>query len=661
MSTPIIDVFLGGIISAVSSWTQTGYINLEAPGYEDVTYQTPGPIAAGTLIREVHVQIERRSNGPWNGVIGCTLHGTLLGPILATSPITITNSGIQVFTFNYTHTGGLLFVRFTRSINPSWVGYWNMAADYGRPLGGTVWYWNGVVWAAYLIDLKIKIRVNGWVNVSQYVNDMTIDIGKSDVDGEYVEGTSDITFNNRNGYFSPDNALSPYYGVFDINSMIKVEVTYNAIIYSLFLGFITRIRPSLLFDSQEVNITVLDRFSAFKDSEVTFVSSEGSSKTATQLITAIMQKLGLWSFEYAIDADPTVLANYTGTEKAFDLLNRIVEAGQHHHFMAGNGVYTFKNNQWLKSTEPDFEWDADPAECHKVDDIAFEYDVKGLKNYIVVEYTSGEAIAKDDESIYLYGKRTERMDNAFMPNSTYATGIANYILAMKNVNKTGVEFTIKNRWPDLFQLSLGKSIQYGETLYTIYGVQWKLNNQRKLEAVIRTKKWIMPPPTASWYDYTPFTITDYINNPNSVEPYRRSQSFILPASGKLLRFSFHHGSTVWPNSNNVIWIYAADVNGKPTGPILATSASTYVWYTDLRTDYNFSGANQINMIVGLRYAAVLQLDMPNPVGTYQWNLKGNKNNPYSDGKAYYSTDGGVTWLNFSTDADHWFSIRIQTP
>jgi hypothetical protein len=323
--------------------------------------------------------------------------------------------------------------------------------------------------------------------------------------------------------------------------------------------------------------------------------------------------------------------------------------------VGGDGIYYFKNNQWLITSSPDFPWDE--GNCADMDNVDFEYDIKGLRNKIVVTYPTGEVEAKNVESFIEYGERMERLDNDLMPTSTYAQGIADYLLTLKDDAQSGIEFTLENRFPDMLDMGIGKIIGFRGISYVAYGVQWKFDQTRRFETKIRTKKWVAPPPTASWYDYTPFTVTAYINNPNSASGDIRSQSFKIPASGKILGFSFHHGSHYWPNYITQVKIYAADVNGHPTGPVLATSDPVRIWYTDAAWYFPFSGANQINLVAGTQYCATFTL----VVNAGQWNLKGRWNSIYTNGVAAYSTNGGASWTTFINNADHFFSIKIQTP
>ncbi|MBN0043127.1 hypothetical protein JS756_03150 [Streptomyces actuosus] len=78
------------------------------------------------------------------------------------------------------------------------------------------------------LDIGVDLRVGGvWTDVTAevYTRDlMTIVRGRRDEGVRSDPGRCTLTFNNRNGKYSPGNPMSPYYGLIGRNTQVRVHV-----------------------------------------------------------------------------------------------------------------------------------------------------------------------------------------------------------------------------------------------------------------------------------------------------------------------------------------------------------------------------------------------------------------------------------------------------
>lgn len=74
---------------------------------------------------------------------------------------------------------------------------------------------------------ELKVGDTDWANITSYIqqrDDVTITRGKTDETGSVAPSTCRLTVNNRLGYFSPRNPLSPLYGLIGLNTQLRVSI-----------------------------------------------------------------------------------------------------------------------------------------------------------------------------------------------------------------------------------------------------------------------------------------------------------------------------------------------------------------------------------------------------------------------------------------------------
>ncbi len=106
-----------------------------------------------------------------------------------------------------------------------------------------------------------------WVNIAPYVLNRTIKVtrGRNYEFDNFEAGTIDgIVLDNSNGYFSSNNALSPYYGYIKPLKQCRLRVTYLGTTYDIFRGYITGWEPDITLENNTmmpvVNLSVTDIF-----------------------------------------------------------------------------------------------------------------------------------------------------------------------------------------------------------------------------------------------------------------------------------------------------------------------------------------------------------------------------------------------------------------
>jgi len=433
--------------------------------------------------------------------------------------------------------------------------------------------------------------------------------------------------------------------------------------HPLFTGYITRMRPALEFKNGGLYLSVNDVFYPLKKRKVSI--GQQATKKVSQIVEAILAACGLSASEYSVDdTDQTIMATVTwDEEEAKGSLDKCVEVGQHHHFVDGEGVYQFKSNQWLSSSDPNFSFDLLDLDAYK-----FEYDLKGLKNRIRVKYpTDLWATETDELSIAYHGQLDKEVDNELMPTETYAKGVAAYMLELLKGAKTGVTFTLKNRYPEILQIQLGSRVELYDPfldeseIYTVLGMNRKVDNKQKHELTVKCKKWVDIPPIESWYDLEPFPFLSgsayWVGASGGFDSYGEAQSFQVPATGDIqsITLKMYRSPQYWVST--YLELYNTDANGLPTGAALATSEVVNDWKNHGRRNwvYKFSGAEQIELTEGAQYAWALKFSK---IGYIGWTFNGRASDAYGGGVPSWKNSSSV-WTEIAGH-DRYFKARIKT-
>ena len=420
--------------------------------------------------------------------------------------------------------------------------------------------------------------------VDDVVN-VTINTGKNDVDGAIIEGSCDIALRNDNGRYNPNNPDSDLYSEFKIFAWLNVFGFYENVGGPLFTGPIKKITPNMRVGLQPTNVYAGDLFYRIKNTTISL--GELSGKTASELIEIVLTAMGLTPDNWDIDtSDTTVLATITWNEvTAISCLNMIVEAGQHHHFINGSGVYVFRTNQWLASGIEKYSFDETNASSPKL-----EWDIEAVYNKVIMMYNEVPYELNDITSQELYDIREITIDNVLMPSAAYALFVARYILDTYSYPGKRLEFTLENLYPEILDIYPGDVVQFSnasinvDARYIVLGLTRSFDTSKNHTLILKCREWQQPPVT-DLQIYSPVTGDSwrYFDS----EATQGSQGFVLPIDFIPSSVSFTLKHSLDATTPIYAYIYASDGAGLPTGSPVATSSPVTIPYGDTNDTYTF--------------------------------------------------------------------------
>jgi hypothetical protein len=429
----------------------------------------------------------------------------------------------------------------------------------------------------------------------------------------------------------------------------------------LFTGYSDRGRPQFNVEDKTLRVSLSDMFSPLEKAKVSIGLQ--TSKKVSEIVIALLNAASFNSDRYTVNDDDTTILN-TVTWDDVGVKNKLdecVEVGQHHHYVDGSGIYRFESNQWLEDPTPDFIYNLED-----MDDYNFEFDLKGIYNQIRVHYPVSQITNDEDrDSILRYGRRTRELDNELMPSGgAYASGISLYMLDQLSNNRKGVEFTLKNRFPDIIDLEIGKIVDIINPFtgnydkYAINAMNRKVDNLGNHDVKYKAGGWVSPSPITEWYDLVPFDKAITEETPSDRQTsYGESQGFLVtPTTGTIWHLKVYAFQRVAGIFNFTASIYNVDGAGKPTGSALATSEPVPVGGSAIPMDivFPFTGSDRITLTNGNNYAWIIELSGGGI--TRLWGFMGINSDIYSGGVPAWKNIGG-TWTVLPHD--RWFSIRLK--
>jgi hypothetical protein len=457
------------------------------------------------------------------------------------------------------------------------------------------WDQDITTWVSYFSH-DIWFKITGLVKNATQTKDITCDVqsirvnrGQNEVDGNLKEGVVDLVLDNGDLRYTLTNASSDLFGLFRILAEIKITATYSAVTYDIFRGFIRTIDPNLLIKDQQVIASVVDRFYLLKEE----ITNTGllAGKTADEIIEEVLLDIGLTASDYDLDPDAEVLEDITFTDaNAFESVALAVEVGQHHHFIAPDGKYTFKINTWLSSNTPKYTFNWDDG---IVDGAVIPIEHDGIKNKVKIKWgVSNYAIKQDTASQLKYELKEFILENELMPASDdeYATFIAEYILGLFKEPGDGLQLELSNEFPEVLDIDIGDTIRFIHTpqsideIYTVVGITHNMSNMQNHKLTTLCRKWIVPPVPIERVE--PFA-GDAFTALDDDSLYI-SQGIKQAAAFKVYSVFMRMKSNLDNNKETQMEIHAADGSGFPTGAALATSNLVIVESGVQDKTYNFS-------------------------------------------------------------------------
>src|SRR5437762_6787669 len=82
-----------------------------------------------------------------------------------------------------------------------------------------------------------------WTDVTTYCTGFATRMGRQHELGQMEASTCDLVLDNKDGRFDPNNAGGAYYPNIRPNVRLRIQATWNAITYPIFLGNIEAWKP----------------------------------------------------------------------------------------------------------------------------------------------------------------------------------------------------------------------------------------------------------------------------------------------------------------------------------------------------------------------------------------------------------------------------------
>jgi len=274
----------------------------------------------------------------------------------------------------------------------------------------------------YLVELQFG--ASGWIDVSQYVQSVTLNKGITRVLEDYSAGSISVTFVNNARVFDPLNTSSPLWygagGYTIVQPGGKIRVSANSI--RRFTGFIQDWDFS--YDSAgldgQATVTALDEM--YKLSTVVFTGgTAGAVQATSDRMNTVFANNGFTAAEYAgIQGGQTLIGfdTYGSGESVLTYLQQVARSEPGDFYSNASAVMVFKdrsftNYQWVNNSR---------------------------SNYI--EYP-GTAVTADSGQWVLIGSKTVATTSQFNPNAPlYRGGTINAALPADQY--VGFEFIDKN-------------------------------------------------------------------------------------------------------------------------------------------------------------------------------------------------------------------------
>lgn len=271
------------------------------------------------------------------------------------------------------------------------------------------------------------------VDISQYVQSLTINRGRSDQFSTFRTGTCTLTLINNDRRFDPINTLSPYWNPLTNSSGVtprrRVQVMSNNV--PLFTGRITDIDVEYDYQLSTVTITAADDFillaSAFTGAAFT-PSAELSGARVTSILDLPEVNYPLATRQ--IDTGVANLGAYQvdANTNAGGYLQRVALAEQGLFYVAADGTLTFTDRVTAAFSSPVATF-SDAGGGIPYQSLATLYGQEFLYNRVQTTTETGTVqIADDVPSQTEFGVSTLTFDNLLLANDSDALTLANELL-----------------------------------------------------------------------------------------------------------------------------------------------------------------------------------------------------------------------------------------
>ncbi len=272
------------------------------------------------------------------------------------------------------------------------------------------------------------------IDISPYVQSLSISRGRSDQFSSFRAGTCTIVLNNNDRRFDPINDASPYYDITTNKSGVtprrRVQIVSGGNT-ALFTGRIADIDVQYDYDLSTVTITAVDDFTllatAFTGADIT-PSVELSGARVSAILD--LPEVAYPALTRSIDTGVATLGNYQIKENtnAANYLQRVAEAEQGLFFVKADGTLRFTDRVTSVFASPVATF-ADNGTGIAYQGIDTQYGNEFLFNRVQAQTETGVVQAADDVASQTeFGISTLALTDLLLANDSSALTLAQKLL-----------------------------------------------------------------------------------------------------------------------------------------------------------------------------------------------------------------------------------------
>jgi len=270
------------------------------------------------------------------------------------------------------------------------------------------------------------------VDISPYVQSLSINRGRSDAFSSFRSGTCSIVLNNNDRRFDPINQSSPYWDATTNKSGVAPRRRFEVLsgTTSLFTGRITDIDVEYSFDLSTVTIIAADDFVLIANAFTGDAFTPSVELSGTRVTNILDRPEINFPSTRNIDAGVASLGAYqvTANTNAGGYLQRVAQAEQGLFFCAANGDLTFTDrvSSVFATSVATFADDGTGIKYQGIDTI---YDQKFLFNRVQATVEGGLVQAVDDATSQTeFGIATLSLDNLLLGSDADALTLATQLV-----------------------------------------------------------------------------------------------------------------------------------------------------------------------------------------------------------------------------------------
>ena len=266
------------------------------------------------------------------------------------------------------------------------------------------------------------------VDVSAQTLNISTRRGRNLLQDNYESGSATIKIVDPDGFFNPQNASSPYFGLLQPLRKIQASAIYGSVTYGLFGGYITEYRYTYPTGQETGYCTFIcyDAFRLMYNSNVTTVTGGTAGQTTAQRVQSILTMIAWPPAFTSIGTGATTCVVDPGTTRTvLEAIQTAEFTEQGAFYIDENGVATFKGRQFVYDAQA-----ASPTVFNQTGGISyagitFALDDKTIVNKATVTRIGGTAQTYSDAtSIAQYFTRSITATDMLMQTDPVALSLA---------------------------------------------------------------------------------------------------------------------------------------------------------------------------------------------------------------------------------------------